>query len=400
MAMSATAPVAQSNIKWHEATFQVKGNSVLVQYLSDRELSNGQIADLVARGQDYGRVWINGRAQGSAAGIERAAEMIRGAGEPTETGVVRRATQAEIERFTGSRIVEAAESAASHVAGRVVGAVENVVEAFGLSGVRPVRTEAGTQRAGIVTGGRQRPGQVVAETAMGETGSPVSAAEEVQLPEQPAGPAAETARPAERRGQASYTTIPYSTMRGAEGVAYQFEVVYDSSRPGVGIPPVDKYGLTEVSFFDSPGNRAGVVRYRYRREGGEWGAWHAPGRNGQEFHRDYMRLTRTPLRYEVRDAEGVVARFNIYLDPDAAQDFYGTRGDAETRRRITDGLASAEDPLEFLRNLQKNGLIAGFSTQSEREGEVIWVKGNINNFLAALERTYGKDATRLGFTLA
>lgn len=406
MARSAPAPpVAQSNIRWYEATFDAEGKSVRVQYLSDRELNNGQIANLVARGEDYGRVWVDNRAQGTARRISEAAEAIRNAGEPTETRVAARASAGDIQHFNSLRTLEAARPALERAAEEFAGAGGRIASAFGV----PVRTERARSEdlelaASIQRGGRSRPGELVTGTSLGERGRVVPAAEETSISREAERAQAEaTAQPEERRGQRTYRTTPYSVMRGASSVMYEFEVVYDSSRTGVGIPPVSQYGYVDAPFFDKPENRAGVVRYRYRRagvEGAEWGAWQAPGSRGQEFHRDFMKLTKTPISYEVRDAEGVVARFNLYLDQEAAQRAYGTSTEMETRRRIMEGLSNAEDPLKFLRDLQEKGLIAGFSTQSGSGGEVIWVRGNVNNFIASLERTYGRDAGRLGFTQA
>jgi len=399
------ASVSHANARWYEATFDVDGKSVRVQYLSDFELTNGRIADMVARGQDYGRVWVDGRAQGTAARIADAAEAIRGAGEPTETRVAARASAEDERRFTSLRTGQALAPVAGRVGEELVEAGERIASAIGI----PVRTERSVgeemeRAASLQRGGRTRRAEPVTETARGETARVVSAAEEVTLPETtvPAETAA-PAQPAERRGQATYVTTPHYTMRGSQGVAYEFEVVYDSSRQGVGIPAVDQYGYVNASFFDRSENREGIVRYRYRRsgeEGAEWGEWQAPGAHGEEYHKDLMKLSRTPIRYEVRDAEGVVARFNLYIDPEVAQRIYGTKNEDEARRKIIELLASAEDPLKFLRELQEKGLIAGFSTQSRSEGEVIWVRGTINNFIAALERTYGRDASSLGFTQA
>lgn len=411
MVPSVPAPVTRSNVKWYESTYEIDGKSVRVEYLSDRALNNGQIADLVARGNDYGMVFINGRGQSTQRAIASATELIQGAGEPTETGVARiNLSQAEIDRSNGLRTLEAARPAAGRMAESFIEVGQQVASAIGL---RPASTgqiereRQEMQQASVVRGGRSRPGEPVTGTARGETARVVSAAEEVTIPEtrpQAPAPAETPAQPTERRSQASYITTPHYTMRGTQGVAYEFEVVYDSSRPGVGIPPVSQYGYADASFFDRPENREGIARYRYRRAGEEggadWSEWQAPGRNGQEFHRDFMKFSRTPIRYEVRDAEGVVARFNLYIDQEVAQRVYGTRNEEETRRRIMEDLSNAEDPLKFLRELQEKGLIAGFSTLAGEGAETVWVRGNINNFIAALERTYGRDASSLGFAQA
>lgn len=397
MAGQAQAPVTRA--RWYEATFEVGEKSVRVQYLSDHELNNKQIADLVSRGYDYGRVWVNDRAQGTASSISRAAEMIRNAGEPMETKVAARASEADARNLERLRTLQAAAPVAERVAEAFVETGRRTASALG---VVPVRTEEDkslreqeSERRGRTT--------VVAEAARGERGRIESTLLPVELPSSAEAerPPAES-QPEEKRGQRTYVTLPYFVMRGSQGVGYEFEVVYDSSRPGVGVPAENR-GYVDASFFDKPENRGGIVRYRYRRVGvgAEWGAWQAPGRNGQEFHRDYIKLTRSPMKYEVRDAEGVVARFNLYLDQDAARRLYGTASEAETRDMVAKGLANATDPIKFLRELQESGIIAGFSTQSKGEGEeVIWVRGNINNFLSALERTYGRDASRLGFTQA
>jgi hypothetical protein len=198
-------------------------------------------------------------------------------------------------------------------------------------------------------------------------------------------------------------------MRGGKSIGYEFEIRYDSSRPGVGMPEEDQYGYVSGSFFNNRENRPGVVSYRYRKLGGEWTEWLPAGYEGRQFHKDYLKLTQSPLELSVSDAEGIAARFNIYVDTEAAEEAYGTKSALEAKRMILERLARAEDPIEFLRSLHQDGLVAGFSTTSmtererreaERRGEepeVIWVRGTINNFLNKLEQLYGKEASNLIF---
>lgn len=292
--------MAKSDIKWFEATFEVDGKSVRVQYLSDRELNNNQIADLVARGQDYGRAWIGDRAQGSAARIEKAAEMVREAGAPTETGVARRATQAEIDRFSSTRTAEYVGSAAREIAEAIVETGERVASAVGL---RPVSTgqiereREEIQEAGIVRGGRSRPATLVAETAAGERLETGTAAGRVEIPPAEA-PKAETATREAR------VEVRATGMFRERAVHYVFEVDYNGSK-------VTGDFNDSLSFFYNPENRDSVIRFRYRTENGEWSNWFA----GQAFADKFVTLFSKPVGYEVRDSNGeIVERITLYID--------------------------------------------------------------------------------------
>jgi len=301
MARSAQAPVAQSNIKWHEATFEVDGKSVRVQYLSDRELNNSQIADLVARGQDYGRAWVDDRAQGSAARIEKAAEMVREAGAPTETGVARRATQAEMDRFAGRRTIEAAGSAARQVGEWAVETAERVGTAIGI----PVPTER-TRRE------RQQ------RASGGSRARVVHAMDEISLDapaEETAAPAEEAAPKAEERkapGREETTTIPQSDLRGN---TYEFRISYDPSKLEPGYTEAD---LRSVKFFEKPENRDAVINFSFRNVSVR-GDWNEELGNPL-FHRVYSRLFEIVDFVLVNPENNKVAQhFAVYIDREKAE---------------------------------------------------------------------------------
>lgn len=343
MAREAQAPVAQSNIKWFEATFEVEGKSVRVDYLSDRALNNSQIANMLDRSKSTANdqslsnalVWINGKNQGTAAKIENAAEMVRSAGEATETGVARHATQAEIDRFAGRRTVEAAGAAARRVGEWAVETGERVVSA-----IVPVRIGPASEERAAATRGRRRT-TVVAETAAGESAEVETAAGAVEIPTQE--PAAKEQAPTERRGETVVRTTPRAIQKETGSSTMEFEIRYDSSRPGVGVPAIDRYGYGDVNFFDQPENRPGVVEFRYRdlARGTGWSDWIQPGYKGRGFHREYVKQTNQPERYQLDDAEGVVQKFNIYVYPEVYDDPAKASQLSRRPRRRHDGFLKA-----------------------------------------------------------
>lgn len=294
---------AQVAVKWYEATFEVGGKSVRVEYLSDRALNNSQIADLVAKGNDYGRAFIEGVGQSSRRGIEKAAEMIKGAGEATEAGVARRATQAELDRFAGRRTVEAAGSAARQVGEWAVETGEHIASAVGLLPVLTEEEKLLRQQARARRGSRAT---LVAETAVGETAEVQSAAVQVETPQ------AEVPKAEERKapGRDDTTTIPQSDLRGN---TYEFHIAYDPSKLEAGYTEAD---LRSVTFFEKPENRDAVTGFSYRNlaVGPEWNN----ELGGKLFHRVYSRLFEM-VDFVLVDMTGhTQMHFTVYIDREKA----------------------------------------------------------------------------------
>ncbi|HNT61025.1 MAG TPA: hypothetical protein PKJ97_03550, partial [Candidatus Bilamarchaeaceae archaeon] len=234
-----------------------------------------------------------------------------------------------------------------------------------LSSIVPSRTE---ESPVISPSRRARPAEVVPAIREIEIEATAEGAAE-------AAPATAEAAP-RRRGQVTHASVPIAVMRGHQSVNYEFEITYDPSRLSEEQyarlkSNLDRFGMVDAAFFDRPENRAAVIRFRYRQMGSEYGAWKA----GSDFHNRFITTARTPMRYEIRDRETneIVGRLNIYVDTDKARDIPELRDPSQ----IT---------VELLRDLQKRGLVAGISTPSEGRGETVWVRGNLDTYLARIER--------------
>ncbi len=351
MAGSGSAQMAQSNIRWYQATFEAGDKSVRVQYLSDHKLDNDAIADLVAKGQNYGRAWIDDRAQGSASRIASASELIREAGAPAENKVAARPSAEDIERFTGRRTVEAVEAGARRVGEWAIETGERVISALGT----PVRTEGRSEER---ASGRRHRTTVVAETAMGEEAEVQSAAVRVEVPQ------AEAPRAEERKapGREDTTTIPQSDLRGN---TYEFRIAYDPSKLEPGYTDAD---LHSVKFFEKPENRDAVIGFSYRNVGvgGDWNN----ELGGKLFHRVYSRLFEMADFALVDGAGHTQMHFTVYIDREKAEQLG----------------VDTSDPLALIRS----GVILRIM-QGAIGNETRWRRGSTEDVIAAWEEFIKKQ---------
>lgn len=344
----ATPALAQTNIKWREVTVKIDDDtSMRIQYLSDHRITNyGQLADLVAKGYDFGRVWVErgGRERAYAEASRSAIDLLHGSSESevlATKDMVRHATQAELRKFEQESGRKAAESVAA--AGRAVG--EAIVEtAERAAAILPVPTgQVERERRALARRLRQRPGEVVSETARGESAEAESAVSTVEVEK------AEEAAEQEPALSTKETIVIDSYVSLPTGKIYNFQISYNPRVAGL-------WDGTMNFFVKHP---ECVYSFRWQQRGKE--EWHnfRGGQRGKNFTNEYIELFTRPLTIRFLNEEGRISvRMNLYLDLDSPR-----------RAEIESMIAGSKDLPETIRELVEKGYLRLYS-EGERGARI------------------------------
>ncbi len=372
----------EENIRWREAVLKIDDRTFMrVQYLSDRRITDyGQLADLVAKGYDFGRAWKltgspdeAGRAYTS--GSSSAVSLVRGAADNaeiiSEKSTVRRATRGERTKYMeefGERPAITPEEARAGAealarAARPIG--EAIVEgAEYIAGLVPTPTSR-TRREReerLARARATRPAEVVAEPATGEEARPETAEVEapitVEIPE-------EMTMAGTRSGTRTAYVTDVTTRTGAR---IDIEVEFDPSRVRVPFPEGRELRVASQVplLLDLPQNRGAIVEVRFRERGKDWetvDARSAPTALGRFFHDFILKIATSPIQFVMRDKQtGEATNLHLFVDKARAEKL---------------GIDYRTADFDTLVN---SGVVIGFGT-GPRGDVTVWYQRTIDQYL-------------------